>query len=203
DAERALPEEGELVAVHAEGGRGRGRSLRGQVARLVDFPSVLAHPFGERGELPGHRRGAGLGGELGQREQADRRERVGQPERLLDIDVLVLEVIVGDVMVVVVSHAPSLLAGGPRFGPPSRMHRPLNLSPGKRRPDFPAGAAAGCGNGPPITGWLPQPPGTAPPAGRGGAVSAPSACPSTIGPNPATARGGARFAPPVTATTRP
>ncbi len=120
-AERALPQEGEFVRVHAEGGRGAGQAVRSQVACLVDLPAVLADPFGERGELAGHRRGARRGGELGQRKQADRRERVGQPERVLYVDVLVLEVVVGDVMVVVVSHDLRLSAGGRAGSAPRRI----------------------------------------------------------------------------------
>ena len=83
----------------------------------VHLLAVLADPGGERGELGNQRRPAGLGREFRQRQQADRRQRVGQPERLLDVDVLVLEVI-GDTVrvdvVVVVGHGvePIGLAGG-------------------------------------------------------------------------------------------
>ena len=110
DAERVLPQEGEVLLADAEGHHGLRQALGGQVAILVYLTAVLAYPVGEQGQLADDRRGAGTGGELGQRQQPDGREGVGQPERLLDVDVLVVEVIVVDVMDVVVGHAPSLSA---------------------------------------------------------------------------------------------
>ena len=82
----------------------------------TSLPSLPTHSA-SAASCAGDRRGAGAGGELGQRQQADRRQGVGQPERLLDVDVLVLEVIVVDVMVVVVGHATSLSARAPAARP--------------------------------------------------------------------------------------
>ena len=116
-AERVLPQEVEVLGGDAERGDDFGLVLGGQVAVLVHLLAVLADPGGERGELGHQRRPAGLGREFRQRQQADRRQRVGQPERLLDVDVLVLEVIgdtVGVDVVVVVGHGVEPI--GPRAG---------------------------------------------------------------------------------------
>jgi len=85
-------------------------------ASSTSLPSLPTHSASAASLRPPAR--CGLGAKLGQREQADRRESVGQPERVLDIDVLVLEVIAGDVMVVSVSHATSLSASGAVYAPP-------------------------------------------------------------------------------------
>ena len=72
----------------------------------------------------------GASGELGQRQQADRWQGVGQPERLLDVDFLELEVVIGGVMVVVVSHAMSLSA---RMSP---LDRKSQAQTNERRPVY-------------------------------------------------------------------
>ena len=84
--ERVLPQVREVVGLDAERARRVGRVFRRQVAVVGDLAAILPHPGRRARPAAGQRGAPRLRGELGRRRQPDGRQRVRQPEGLLDIN---------------------------------------------------------------------------------------------------------------------